>query len=183
MPYFPPDRPVPAGFQTNRLYLEPLQPQHGQRDYDAVMESREQLRLWSGQDWPADNFTLAENLQDLRWHWQEHQKRIAFTYTVLDPSRQVCLGCVYMRPLDELIAHNPQKLAAAGEDETLVRFWVRSTQLKGDLQAHLLRGLIQWLKDQWSFSRVLFETREVNDPQVNFFDGFPMQRVMALMMP
>ena len=182
MPYFPADRPVPAGFQTRRLFLEPLRPAHLDRDYAAVMDSREQLRLWSGSPWPEDDFTRADNLKDLQWHWDEHQKRIAFTYTVLDPTRQVCLGCVYMRPLDELVPANPERLAGIAADETLVRFWVRTAQLKGDLQDHLLRGLIQWLKDQWVFSRVLFETRAANVPQVRFFDGFPLQRVMALEM-
>jgi predicted Zn-dependent protease with MMP-like domain/RimJ/RimL family protein N-acetyltransferase len=182
MPYFPSDLPVPAGFQTRRLFLEPLRPDHGQRDFEAVMESREQLRLWSGQEWPSDDFTLAENLQDLQRHWEEHQKRIAFSYTVLDPLRQVCLGCVYMRPLDELLPANPRQLAGVAEDETLVRFWVRTSLLQGNLQGHLLRALIQWLNSQWSFSRVLFETREENSAQAAFFDAFPMQQVMSLQM-
>ena len=183
MPYYPPDRPIPAGFQTRRVILEPLKPQHLERDYTAVMESREQLRLWSGSPWPADDFTLEENLKDLQWHWDEHQKRIAFTYTVLDPTRQVCLGCVYMRPLDELLSQNPTELTGAAADETLVRFWVRSSLIEDDLQQHLLQMLTQWLNNQWSFSRVLFTAREVNDPQVQFFDAFPMQRVMSLLMP
>ena len=183
MPYFPPDRPVPAGFQTKHVVLEPLRPEHVQRDYEAVMESREQLRLWEGNDWPADDFTVADNLQDLERHWQEHQARIAFTYTVLDPARRVCLGCVYLRPLHELLPANPGQLAGVAEDETLVRFWLRTSYLQGDLQGHLLRALMQWLNSQWAFSRVLFETREANIPQVAFFNASPMQQVLALHMP
>ena len=183
MPYYPPTLPVPAGFQTRRIVLEPLRPAHVERDYAAVMESRQQLRLWSGSPWPADDFTLEDNLKDLQWHWQEHQERIAFTYTVLDLTRQVCLGCVYMRPMEELIPQNPTELPGAAADETLVRFWVRTSQLEGDLQQHLLKMLVQWLHNQWSFSTVLFETREVNTPQVQLFDAFPMQREMSLLMP
>jgi len=183
MPYFPPDRLVPAGFQTKHLFLEPLMPEHVQRDYEAVMESREQLRLWSGQDWPAADFTLADNLQDLKDHWREHQQRVAFTYTVLNPAQQVCLGCVYLRPLSELLAANPQQLQGVAEDETLVRFWLRTSQPAGDLQSHLLHVLCQWLNNQWFFSRVLFETREANLPQATFFNASPMRQVLALHMP
>ena len=181
--FFAPERPVPDGIETSRLLLEPLKPEHVKVDYAAVMVSREQLRLWSGSPWPADDFTLDDNLQDMQWHWREHQDRIAFTYTVLDPARTVCLGCVYMRPLLELQPANPAQLADTAADEALVRFWVRSSRLDGDLERHLLDTLLNWLYDAWSFSRVLFETRELNKRQAQLFEGFPLRLRMSLQMP
>ncbi|MFN2178027.1 MAG: hypothetical protein ACK2UV_01000 [Candidatus Promineifilaceae bacterium] len=181
--YFPPDAPIPIGYKTPRLLLEALRPEHVQLDYDAVMESRDYLRLWSGSSWPADDFTLADNLQDLQWHWREHQERAAFTYTVLNPARESCLGCVYMRPLSELIPYNTQKLQDVAADESLVRFWVRTSKQSGDLERHLLQTLIRWLHEEWPFSRILFETSAKNDAQVALFETYPLQRAMSLEMP
>lgn len=181
--YYAPERPVPNGIETPRLLLEPLKPEHVELDYAAVMESRKQLRLWSGSLWPADDFTLEENLQDVQWHWREHQDRVAFTYTVLDPVRSVCLGCVYARPLVELLPANPGELANIAADETLVRFWVRSSRLDGDLERHLLDTLLNWLDDAWSFSRVFFQTAKLNTRQSALFENYALRRAMSLQMP
>ena len=181
--YFPPDRSVPAGYQSPHLLLEPLKPEHVALDYAAVIESREQLRLWSGSSWPADDFTLDDNLKDLQWHWREHQERVAFTYTVLDPMRETCLGCVYLRPLEELAAANPTHLADVAADETMVRFWIRSSRLNSGLERELLNTLMRWLEDDWPFSRVLYEVRDKNARQIQLLESFPLHQVMALQMP
>jgi len=181
--YIPPDRPVPSGYKTARVLLEPLGPEHVQLDFEAVMESRDYLRLWSGSSWPAEDFTLADNLQDLQRHWREHQERVAFTYTVLEPARQSCLGCVYLRPLSELIPYNAQKLQDIAAGESLVRFWVRTAERNSDLEQHLLQTLIDWLYEDWPFSRVLLETSVKNEGQMALFDAYPLQRMMSLEMP
>ena len=181
--YYPPERPIPPGTQTPLLVLEPLIPGHGELDYAAVIESREQLRLWSGSSWPADDFTLQDNLKDLQWHWREHQERVAFTYTVLDPTHEICLGCVYLRPLAELAPFNPTELANVSADETLVRFWIRTVKDQSDLERQLLSQLMRWLEDEWTFSRVLYETSDVNAPQIKLFESSPLRRVKTLQMP
>jgi hypothetical protein len=181
--YYAPEQPVPAGVQTASLLLEPLKPQHGERDYAAVMESREQLRLWSGSSWPADDFTLQNNLKDLQWHWREHQERAAFTFTILNPTREICLGCVYLRPLAELAPVNPAELTNVSADVTLVRFWIRTSKVNSDLERQLLDQLLRWLEDEWVFARVLYETRDVNAPQIRLFESSPLRRVKTLNMP
>jgi RimJ/RimL family protein N-acetyltransferase len=181
--YFPPDQPVSAGFQSSHLLLEPLRPEHVALDFAAVIESREQLRLWSGSSWPAGGFTLDDNLKDLQWHWREHQERVAFTYTVLDPTRETCLGCVYLRPLAELTAANPKQLTNVAADETVVRFWIRSSRLNSGLEQELLDTLMRWLGDDWPFSRVLYESRDENARQIQLLESSPLHRVMTLQMP
>jgi hypothetical protein len=180
--YYPAELPVPAGTATGRLLLEPLRPELVVLDYEAVIESREQLRLWSGSSWPADDFSLSDNLRDLEWHWREHQELSAFTYSVLEPEREKCLGCVYMRPVAELLADNHDLLQAAA-DETLIRFWICSSLLEGELERHLLSTLVNWLDESWDFSRVLFETRASNLRQVQLLETFPMRRALLLEMP
>jgi RimJ/RimL family protein N-acetyltransferase len=183
MTFYPSEQPVPTGLDTPRLLLEPLQPKHVALDYDAVMDSREQLRLWSGSTWPTDDFTLADNLRDLEHHWREHQERIAFTFTVLDQARQTCLGCVYMRPLSELMVDNPLELVGAAGDETHIRFWVRTSRLDSGLDHHLLSVLLGWLETDWLFSRVLFGTRQADTQQLRMLDESPLHRALTLHMP
>src|SRR5436189_5938859 len=99
MEFYPANAPVPEEKRTNRLLLRPLRATVVELDYDAVMSSAEQLRRWSQSDWPADDFTLAQNLDDLQRHEREHRERVAFTFTVLNPHGTRCLCCVYITPL------------------------------------------------------------------------------------
>src|SRR5262249_21597605 len=66
MSWYPEGRAVPEERRTARLALRPLLATDVAADYDAVMSSAPMLRAWSQSTWPADDFTLAENLEDLR---------------------------------------------------------------------------------------------------------------------
>jgi len=180
MIFYPNDKIVPEILKDDSFVLMPLSPAHVEVDYEAVMASQEMLRMWSGSTWPRDGFTLAENLDDLTWHQQEHQDREAFTYTVLDPDREICLGCVYIRPLADLADANPDILQNTAEDEAVVRFWMRSSYLAGGLDQRLLKALIDWFDEAWPFSHVLFHTRPVNSQQIALFTEASLQKQLAL---
>lgn len=180
MNFYPPGKYVPDVLANKEFVLYPLTPAHVQLDYDAVIASSEMLRLWGGSEWPREGFTLAENLDDLRWHEQEHRERVAFTYTVLDPDEERCLGCVYIRPLTDLAASNPGTLANIGEDEAITRFWVRSSLLSSGLDQRLLAALIDWFTDKWHFSSVYFHTRQANLQQVALFEAAQLEKRWAL---
>jgi hypothetical protein len=101
MRFYPDDAAVPAGLRTDESHLRPLRASDAEIDYAAVMDSREMLRILSQSDWPSDTFTLEMNRKDLEEHEREHEERMAFTYTVLDPTESTCLGCVYVEQLEE----------------------------------------------------------------------------------
>lgn len=183
MSFYPGHLPAPELLRTAQFILEPLRPSHNSLDHEAVMASREQLRLWGGHDWPADHFSLSANHEDLALHWREHQGHIAFTYTVLTPNRRLCLGCVYIRPLAELQAANPSALPQLAPDVALVRFWVRTDHLSGPFEANLLDELRHWFAAEWPFSRLLFETRGDNERQVALFVAAGMSLTCRLHMP
>lgn len=184
MPFFPADHTPPEGLQTAAFVLEPLTPDHVELDYEAVMSSRKMLRMWSGSSWPPDDFRLADNMVDMKWHHREHVQHIAFTYTVLAADRARCLGCVYVRPLSELIAANPQKLVGIAEDEALVRLWVRAGLWEeGTFEITLVRTLKDWLATAWPFSKAYFHTRIVNPRQAHQFDQAGLQMKMTLELP
>lgn len=99
MSFVPDDFDIPSGTQTEHLTLRMLAPDVTALDYDALMESRVRLRLWSDGTWPEDDFTLDGNRGDLEEHEREFHAREAFAYTVLSPDEARCEGCIYINPL------------------------------------------------------------------------------------
>ncbi len=161
--FYPATVSLPAELRTADFILTPLTPAHVELDYTAVTASREMLRQWSGSSWPSDDFSLDDNLQDLAGHDREHRERLAFTYTVLNPAQDACLGCVYIRPLSEI-------LPAAPDYHAITRFWVSQSYREGSLERKLLEALCAWLhSDAWAFERILFHTRVSSQWQIHLF--------------
>ena len=77
---------VPAGLDHDDFILRPLLATDDVLDHAAVMDTREQLRLWEQSTWPADDFTVASNREDLESHESMHVAGRAFTYTVMNPA-------------------------------------------------------------------------------------------------
>ena len=174
MAWYPADAPVPGELRTEEFLLRPLRASDVGLDYDAVIGSRELLLVHSGGRWPAEGFSLADNLADLEGHEREHKERVAFTYTVLTPDGARCLGCVYVNPLRPTL----RRLAGRGDyaavpgaedaadddpawgdvrdDEAVVHFWVRPECVAADLDRRLLAALLAWFRREWAFSRVAF---------------------------
>ena len=170
MLFYPEDAQVPAGLRTGEFVLEPLRTTHVELDYAALMESKAMLRRWSQSDWPSDDFTLEENYKDLDEHEREHQQRVAFTYTVLNPEATECLGCVYIRPLAPFLEQEDARAAPeAGPYRARTAFWVRQSRLADDLDRRLLLALISWFERDWAFSRVVFFTSGRDERQMRIF--------------
>ncbi len=164
--FYPYDLPVPTEWRTADLWLRVLRPDVTELDYAALMESRERLRLWSDSTWPADDFTLDENRQDLIEHEREWEAREAFAYTVLNTDGTRCEGCVYINPFATAMlrrGYDPRGTGVAFDDDTaVVSFWVRDSALATDLDRQLLDGLREWLRDEWQFPQTSFR---INDHQ------------------
>jgi RimJ/RimL family protein N-acetyltransferase len=182
MRFYPADAPVPAARVTPNFRLEPLNSSHVELDFDALMSSRPRLNLWSGDLWPRDDFTLAENLADLEGHDSEQRAREAFTYTVLDPSGQQCLGCVYINPLGEFLdqlgvpaADRPELV----DDDALVTCWARASAVPAGLETRLVAALLDWLAREWAFQRVTFATTERFVEQQRAFEAAGLHKVWS----
>jgi hypothetical protein len=171
MQLLPPGSSPPSGLSADEFLLEPLHPSHVQLDYEAVMETRVRLRSWSMSDWPADDFTLDDNMRDLEMHWREHEEGSAFTYTILAPHRSSCLGCVYMKPLAPLFAQ--EHGAALGEwpsQAARVTFWLRESRITDGLDQRVLQHLIPWFREAWDVESVVFYTSELAGHQQRLFE-------------
>lgn len=174
---------VPSGLETAVFILTPLQPKHVHLDYAALMQSKAVLRLWSGSPWPQDDFTVDSNLEDLEWHWLEHQERLAFTYTVLNPAQDICLGCVYMKSMADLVrAEGVAEPDAVADFVTAVRFWVTTNSLPENLDRLLLSALINWFKTEWPFRQVYFHTPTNYGHQLNLFASAGLTPTFSLKM-
>jgi hypothetical protein len=141
--FTPPAPPAGDGF-----ILEPLSPEHNERDHAAWMSSIDHIRSTAGfpmpDGWPTP-MRLDENLADLRQHAADFAARRGFTYTVLSPTDRDVIGCVYIYPSQD-----------EGYD-AWVRSWVRASH--AHLDGPLRRTVADWLASEWPFERIDDATR------------------------
>ena len=137
----------PHGLTAPGMVLEPLGPQHNDRDHAAWSSSMEHIRATPGFPdgrWPRE-MSPAENRADLERHERDFAERRGFTYTVRDPGDGDVIGCVYIYPLK----------AAAGVAE--VSSWVRADRAELDVPLH--RAVTEWLERDWPFPRFEYAPR------------------------
>jgi hypothetical protein len=142
--FIPDDFDPPTSFQGPGFRLEPLGPEHNERDHVAWMSSVEHIHSTPGDwgDWPRP-MTLEENLADLEMHSNEFAERKAFTYSVLDGDEVI--GCLYIYP------------DTRGESGAYVSSWVRSSRAEMD---HVLWSAVtDWLREVWPFRSVRYAER------------------------
>jgi RimJ/RimL family protein N-acetyltransferase len=171
---------IPSNLMADQYLLRPLRTTDVELDYDAVMSSRAMLRAWSQSSWPAEDFTLQGNLDDLERHQREHEAGEAYTFTVMNLDQTRCLGCVYINPL-------PQELLNPGQgaDQTkawsgpaaFVRFWVRRALQDDKFDLLLLRELVAWFQTEWPIDHLLFRVSPVDNHQQFLFTSAGHMRV------
>jgi len=142
-PFVPDDFDPPTGLATPDFILEPLGPQHNERDYAAWTSSMEHILATPGMVEPGDEhpwphpMTLEENRGDLVRHAEDFAARRGFTFTVLEPDGGVVIGCVYIYP------------SKGEETDARVQSWV--TAARADLDPVLWRAVSDWLRADWPF--------------------------------
>ncbi|MEJ7650948.1 MAG: hypothetical protein WKF57_18200 [Nakamurella sp.] len=175
MSFADPNQPVPTGLRTDHFVLRPITADDAPNDYDAVMETREHLRLWEQSTWPADDFTVEANREDLAGLELRHTEHRAFTYTVLDPGTAECLGCVYVFPTSATFLTKctvtPMGVEEWDDVDAVVYFWVRSSRMDLRMDAHLLAALRRWFADEWMLENTVYVTNEEFTQQVNLIDS------------
>ncbi len=173
------DLAAPVRLEADEFVLRPLMASDAALDHAAVMESREQLRLWEQSTWPEDDFTVAANREDLERHERLHAEGRAFTYTMMDPAESECLGCVYLFPTDApFIARST--VEPVGDSvweayDAAVFFWVRTSRLAEGLDGELLAVLRTWLEAEWELGPHLVVTNEQLRQQVELIDATDLE--------
>jgi hypothetical protein len=145
--FVPSDFDVPLGLETAEFVLEPLGPEHNDRDYEAWTSSMEHIKAtpgFAGSSWPRE-MTPDENRGDLQRHADDFLNRTGFTYTVLDPASRDVIGCLYIYP------------ARDGDADAGVHSWVRES--RAELDEPLWRAVGGWLASDWPFGSVEYAPR------------------------
>lgn len=165
------DGPVPTGLTTAEFVLRPIVADDAEKDHAALMDTREELRLWEQSTWPEDDFTVEANREDLQKLEERHADRRAFTYTVLTPDGEECVGCVYLFPTGASFLAK-STVTAVGEDawedvDVVVYFWTRRAQTEKGMDERLLAAVRAWFRDEWKVGRAVFVTNEQFTQQVD----------------
>lgn len=151
--FVPNDFIVPQKLETDTFRLRMLTVDDVEKDYEAVMSSREHIReLYSEEDddtWPEESMTIEENLEDLRRHQNEFLERKAFVYTVMSLDESLCLGCIYINP--------SEKKAFDAE----VSLWARAIEVENGLEKLLFETVKGWIKSEWPFKNVAYPGLEI----------------------
>jgi hypothetical protein len=139
--YEPPLTPTATGFR-----LEPLGPQHNERDHEAWMSSIEWIQSTPGYgpdgDWPAP-MSLESNLKDLEMHARDFEQRTGFTYSVLDGDEVI--GCVYIYP------------ASSPDHGASIRSWVRES--RPEMDAPVYQAVTEWVHGYWPIESFQYAPR------------------------
>ena len=134
---------VPLSFDGPGFRMEPLGPQHNERDHDAWMSSID--HIWETPDFPDGSWPTAmspeSNLADLVRHAKDFEDRVGFTYSILDADEVI--GCVYIYP-------SPTADAA-------VSSWVRAS--RADMDVVTWQAISTWLETDWPFTAVEYGAR------------------------
>jgi hypothetical protein len=143
--FVPEDFVVLIEFDGTGFRLEPLGPEHNERDHDAWMSSIEHITATPGfpdGTWPSP-MSLESNMRDLVRHASDFENRTGFTYSILDGDDVI--GCMYIYPSRD------------DEHGAEVSSWVR--QSRADMDAAVWRQLSAWLADVWPFETVDYAAR------------------------
>lgn len=161
-----------AGFTGDGFVVRPFAPAaDAARDYEAVMSSREFLYHWEQEPpWPAEDFTVEENLADLERMDDEHQQGSRYTYTVVTLDETQVLGCVYCFPNDDRMFGSADVTSHDGTDfgsiDLVFAFWVRVSTWGDGFERMLLEAVLGWIRDDWSISAPVVLTNDALDHQV-----------------
>ena len=146
--FVPPAFDVPVTYETDTFRLRMLSVDVVEMDYEAVIESREQLHSQFGGPWPREGFTLQENRADLERHQREFEQREAFAYTMVNLGESRVLGCVYVNPSE------------GDSTDAEVIMWVRQGEIDNGLDSILFETVKRWLRQRWPFERISYPGRD-----------------------
>ncbi len=147
--FVPSEFQLPSAVVGPGFRLEPLGPEHNERDHEAWMSSIDHILTtpgmdaWNGQ-WPVP-MSLEANRNDLVQHREEFDRREEFAYSILDGDDVV--GCLYIDPTTE-----------PGFDAHVLT-WV--TASRADLDPVVWRFVSDWLAEVWPFETVIYAPRSV----------------------
>jgi RimJ/RimL family protein N-acetyltransferase len=174
----------PGALRGPDFLLRPITLDDVERDFAAVIASRDDLRLWEQSGWPADDFTVEDNRRDVADLVERHTAGRAFTYAVTDADDTDNVGCVYVFANDAGFLARAERTPlgdGAWDDlDALVYFWVRTDLRQTGLDARVLAALRPWFAREWSLSTVAIVAHESFSAQVELLSAAGMRPAFAI---
>jgi len=140
--FVPPDFDVPVTFDGPGFHMEPLGPEHNERDHQAWMSSIDYIRAkptFADTSWPVA-MSLEDNLSDLEGHAKDFTDRTGFTYSILDGDDVI--GCVYVYP------------SSGPAHDAHMKWWV--TESCSEMETVIGPLLNGWITSSWPFENPSF---------------------------
>lgn len=170
----------PTVLETERFVVFPTSLDHYLSDYEAVMASRHDLRIWSCSTWPEDSFTPEENRADLAHHVEDNLNHSTYGYMIYDPKRKYCYGSLYLSPMSTVLnnyeATEEQKALLAGFDAR-ADYWIRTGEV--EIEAEISRAFLNWFRDEWKI-RAVFAARPLMHQRLAILDELDLNLVARL---
>lgn len=180
MNIFQPDFTPPATLSTDEFSIFPTSLEYYMSDYEAVMKSRDYLRIWSVSDWPSDTFTAEENREDLKLHIDDNQTHSAYGYMIYDREHSKCFGSLYVNPISTILENYliPSDIEPVlRSSDARIDYWVRSDEREADAQ--ITQMIRNWLTNNWKI-KPLFSARSGMDLRIQNYLEAGMQELAKL---
>ncbi|SMB78226.1 hypothetical protein [Deinococcus hopiensis] len=174
--------PVPTELVTPRFALRRQQLTDNAVDYDAVMDSQGDLRIWSDSTWPEDTFTLKENAQDLAMHIGEHDRDEAYGFSIFSADQGQFLGSLYVNQVAPFIDNyrtDSQTAERLKQVDARVEYWLRRGVDRA-FEMEFLRAVQAWMVEAWWFQRVAFGSRRGMHEQRGRYEAAGMTELAQL---
>ncbi|MEM9465962.1 MAG: hypothetical protein AAGA90_11345 [Actinomycetota bacterium] len=172
---------APDGFAGDGFVVRPLRPSDNPIDHEAVMSTREFLYHWEQEPpYPAEDFSLEENLEDLEQMATAHDDGIRYTFTVMNADETQALGCLYFFPNDDRMFPSAVVTSHDGTDfgsvDLVMAFWVRASTWDDGFEAVLLEAVLEWIRTDWSVSSPVVMTNEALEHQIASIESVGLVR-------
>lgn len=159
-------------FMTDSAYFE--------SDYEAVMASKQELRIWSDSSWPEEDFSALMNKADLKLHEEDNSHSQAYGLMLYNRDRTHCFGSAYLYPIERTLKYNELKegrLEDLEKVEVRLDYWVRT----GEDQAHqdLTEILLNWLRRDVQVNAV-FSLREQMPERRQIYQQLKLKQTFTL---
>lgn len=166
----------PKHYNSEILTVFPTDIEFAASDFEAVMVSIHELRLWSYSDWPADDFSVETNREELKYHVEDNEEHAAYGFMLYDSNKETCYGSIYVNPINPDSFKNPK--TELEQFDARLDCWIRA-DLKESLKITIIKELITWLKRDWNMQWA-FTARPTMPQYQNILSKSGLKRSLTL---
>ena len=183
---YPDNVSIPESVTHELFTIRPLVPADYRLDYEAVMDSLDYYRAFNPSEWSASNFDLSQNKEELENHLEDHRSKKSFTFTIASNESEKILGCIYINHLAGLLnwlKQPEESISQVTDFEAHVYLWNRPSCIETNLDCTILKVLEEWLRREWEFKSICFQTYEADKRQVANLISIGLTRELSAPLP